>query len=106
MKKIAAAFAALIALWPFAPLLAAVVFINAGGTLSPTWQLGGASGPQLKNNGGVIEACSSTGGATPSIACGITINAANLDAAAGAAGFGSNAFQLGGGSLAKCNNAT
>ena len=48
---------------------------------------------------GVATACSSTGGATPTIACGISTTPAHLDAAAGAAGFGGMAFNLGGASV-------
>jgi len=51
----------------------------------------------LLNNS--ATACSSTGGATPTIACGISTTPAHLDAAAGAAGFGGIAFNLGGASI-------
>jgi hypothetical protein len=54
--------------------------------------------PGISLNGS-STGCSSTGGATPTIACGISTTPAHLDAAAGAAGFGGNAFVLGGASV-------
>jgi hypothetical protein len=49
------------------------------------------------NNG--TTACSHTGASPDVIACGITLSAANLDAAAGVAGFGGLAFNVGGGAF-------
>jgi hypothetical protein len=56
-----------------------------------------AGGITLNN---VTTACSSTGGATPTIGCNITINPTNLDAPASSTGFGGQAFaQSGGGAI-------
>lgn len=49
---------------------------------------------------GSATACSHTGAAPDVINCGINITGANLDAAAGAAGFGGNAFMPGGSGIA------
>jgi hypothetical protein len=48
---------------------------------------------------GATTACSHTSAAPDVVNCGITVSAANLDAAAGAAGFGGNAFLPGGASI-------
>jgi hypothetical protein len=53
----------------------------------------------IQLNGAFNTACSHTNAAPDVINCGITTTPAHLDAAAGAAGFGQNAFNLGGASV-------
>lgn len=77
--------------------------IQGGGFLSYPSGAGGAAASLLFANqmllNGSSTACSTTGGATPTIVCGKALTPANLDLAVGSGGFGGNAFQLGGGQL-------
>jgi hypothetical protein len=53
----------------------------------------------LQINGGSANACSHSGATPDVVSCGITLSAANLDAAQGAAGFGGLAYVPGGASI-------
>ncbi len=47
----------------------------------------------------ILALCSSTGGSSPTTACGISITPTNLDLAVGSGGFGGTAFAIGGGTI-------
>lgn len=79
------------------PAFFALVLLLACSPTNPTVDAGRVAGGLSIN--GSPNACSHTSAAPDVVNCGIAVTAANLDAAAGATGFGGNAFIPGGGSI-------